>query len=304
MACTSRRTWVTRAAGREPGPAGGWPSSAEEGPAGGGPPCPRFIWAGPVSWAGVSAESSGTSPRIPGPGVAVGTALTGGPPRRSQRAGLPHWAPTLGVWRRSAPPGRDASRAPVVAIVSGSGPSASSRPWFSGCGASALSASTGSPVGGSRPPPLSARDRKVGHVPAHHAGQPAALLRYGLVHAPPELVVDRFQLGPHPFRDRDPLQPEPPVPCLRADVREAQEVERLRLALTPGCPVPGGLPPELDQPGLIRVQLQPELREPAAKLVPEPLSVLPVLEPDDEIVSEAHDDHITARVPLPPPVGP
>ena len=29
--------------------------------------------------------------------VAVGTALSGGPPHRSQRAGLPHWAPTSGV---------------------------------------------------------------------------------------------------------------------------------------------------------------------------------------------------------------
>ena len=29
--------------------------------------------------------------------VAVGTALAGGPPHRSQRAGLPHWAPTLGA---------------------------------------------------------------------------------------------------------------------------------------------------------------------------------------------------------------
>jgi hypothetical protein len=28
--------------------------------------------------------------------VAVGTALAGGPPRRSQRAGLPHWALALG----------------------------------------------------------------------------------------------------------------------------------------------------------------------------------------------------------------
>jgi len=28
--------------------------------------------------------------------VAVGTALTGGPPHRSQRAELPHWAPTSG----------------------------------------------------------------------------------------------------------------------------------------------------------------------------------------------------------------
>ena len=40
--------------------------------------------------------------------VAVGTALAGGPPHRSQRAGLPHWAPTLGAWRRSAPAGMDA----------------------------------------------------------------------------------------------------------------------------------------------------------------------------------------------------
>ena len=29
-------------------------------------------------------------------GVAVGTALTGGPPHRSQRAELPHWAPASG----------------------------------------------------------------------------------------------------------------------------------------------------------------------------------------------------------------
>jgi hypothetical protein len=34
--------------------------------------------------------------------VAVGTAIAGGPPRRSQRAGLPHWAPVMGIWRRTA----------------------------------------------------------------------------------------------------------------------------------------------------------------------------------------------------------
>ena len=35
-------------------------------------------------------------------GIAVGTALAGGPPRRSQRAGLPHWAPAMSIWRRTA----------------------------------------------------------------------------------------------------------------------------------------------------------------------------------------------------------
>ena len=75
-----------------------------------------------------------------------------------------------------------------------------------------------------------ARHGVVGHVPAHHAGQPAALHWDGLMHALPELAVDRLQLRPHPFRDRD-----PPVPGLPADVREAQEIERLRL---PGLCVP------------------------------------------------------------------
>jgi hypothetical protein len=56
----------------------------------------------------------------------------------------------------------------------------------------------------------------------------------------------------------------------------------------------GGAPPELDQPGLVRVQFQAELREPLAQPGQERLGVLPVLEPDDEVVGEPHDDHITA----------
>jgi len=92
-----------------------------------------------------------------------------------------------------------------------------------------------------------------------------------------------FQLRPHPFRDRDAPDPEVPAPGRHADVREAQEAGRLRLARAPCLPVRGGSPPELDQPGLARVQFQPELREPLAELGEEPLSVLTLLEPDDEV---------------------
>ena len=66
----------------------------------------------------------------------------------------------------------------------------------------------------------------------------------------------------------------------------------------------GGEPPELDQARLLGVQLQAELREPVAKIRPEPLGVVPMLEPHHEVVSEPHDDHVTARVPPPPLVGP
>ncbi|WP_206744657.1 hypothetical protein, partial [Parafrankia soli] len=72
-----------------------------------------------------------------------------------------------------------------------------------------------------------------------------------------QLLIDRLQLRPHAFRDRDALEPERPPPGCRTDVREPQKVERLRLAQTPPLPIPGGVPPELDQPRLIRVQFQP-----------------------------------------------
>ena len=87
-------------------------------------------------------------------------------------------------------------------------------------------------------------------------------------------------------------------------MREPAERECLRFPLAPGRPVPGGVPPELDQPGLTGVQFQPGPGEPAARLVPEPLGVVPVLEPGDEVVREPDDDHITMREPVSPPVGP
>ena len=80
-------------------------------------------------------------------------------------------------------------------------------------------------------------------------------------------------------------------------MREAEELERLRLAEPTGLRDPGGVPPELDQPRLLGIQLQTELREPVAKLRPEPLGVLPMLKAHHEVIGVAHDDHITARVP-------
>ena len=144
----------------------------------------------------------------------------------------------------------------------------------------------------------------VGEVPAHHACQPSALFRDGLMPAPQALVFDRCQLGPHPLRDGLALQPEAPVLRLPAVVREAEKVERLGLADASRLAVAGGVAPELDQPGLVGMQLQPELREPVAKIGEEPLRIGLMLEPGDKVISEAHDDHVTVGVATPPLPGP
>src|ERR1019366_305351 len=110
----------------------------------------------------------------------------------------------------------------------------------------------------------------VGHgvvvlVPGQNAGEPASLFGDRVMHPTPHLGLDRVQLGAHLLLARDPLEPKPPAPVLPADVREAQEIERLRLGDPTAESVSGGEPSELDQPRLLRMQLQPELREPAAK---------------------------------------
>src|SRR6266700_4952119 len=83
----------------------------------------------------------------------------------------------------------------------------------------------------------------VGAMPAHHAPQPSTLLRDGLMPTCLELVLDLSQLGPHPLGDRDPPHPETPGPRLRADMREAAEVERLGFPEATRLTIRGGTRP-------------------------------------------------------------
>ena len=52
------------------------------------------------------------------------------------------------------------------------------------------------------------------------------------------------------------------------------------------------------------MQVQPELREPLAKIGPESLRIFLILETDGEIISEPDDDDVTGGEPIPPPLSP
>ena len=64
------------------------------------------------------------------------------------------------------------------------------------------------------------------------------------------------------------------------------------------------MPSELDESGLVRMQLQSELRESLAQVGKEPQRILLVFEAHDEVVRPAHDDHVSVRAAASPPVGP
>src|SRR5262249_42605997 len=119
-----------------------------------------------------------------------------------------------------------------------------------------------------------------------------------------EFVLDFPQLGAHPLGHRFALYPEPSVLGAAAHMCEAQEVEGL------GCPESlldsslGREPPELDQPRLLGVQLQPELRQSLAELCSEPFRVLPMFKARNVIIRVAHENHVPARFAAPPLLEP
>ena len=122
--------------------------------------------------------------------IAVGTALASGPPHRSQRAGLPHWAPALdsGVESHAGKGmphagggqplrGETVHPVPVQSSALAAAPQRlEPHPTYLGAKGRHRSSVTGHGV--------------IGEVASHHTAQPLALLRDGLMPTPLELVTD------------------------------------------------------------------------------------------------------------------
>ena len=65
-------------------------------------------------------------------------------------------------------------------------------------------------------------------------------------------------------------------------------------------PVTGGIAPELNQPGLLRVEFQAELRQPLLEVLKEPHGIGSLLEAHHKIVGITNDDDIAlCRFPAP-----
>jgi hypothetical protein len=142
-------------------------------------------------------------------------------------------------------------------------------------------------------------------VPLHHRPQIFRLLANGPVPASSQLFFHCPQLRLHPFAHRPSQHHEASrLPGLPAAVRESKEVEGLGLSLSSPIAIADGEPTKLDQSGLFRVQLQAELGKALLELHEELLALVAMLEPNDEVIGVAHHDYLSARLLLPPPLGP
>src|SRR5664280_137413 len=113
----------------------------------------------------------------------------------------------------------------------------------------------------------------------------------------PTLVTSVTRVTP----GQPPWLPTLPTPWGHpTQVGKAQKVERLRFPEPVLSTVLRRETAELDQTGLVRMQLQIELREPFTKLAQELSRIIEVLKPDHEVVGEPGDDHVAPSGPIPP----
>ena len=124
------------------------------------------------------------------------------------------------------------------------------------------------------------------------------------MHALAQFFLEFAELALHFLTHCLPLHCELPFSRLAAHVREAEEVEGLRLAFAPLLSVVGGKSAELNEARFVGMQFQLEAPQALRKFLLELLGVGAILESGNNVVSIAHDDDITAPCLPPPLVGP
>ncbi len=135
------------------------------------------------------------------------------------------------------------------------------------------------------------RDGEVIQPSVNHPAQPYRRRRHIVMHPSVQRLLQPLEGAPHPLRHRFASQQKSSsFSGLCAVMREAQEVEGLRSAQTSSLPLFRGIPPELDEPGLVGVYLQSEASEPILHGAQEPLRVVLVLEAHHEVVGVSNDD--------------
>jgi len=137
----------------------------------------------------------------------------------------------------------------------------------------------------------------IADVATNNRTQPLALLRDGRVHASSQFGFHRIEFRLQALAHRLPQHREASVASLgRADVRESKEVERLGLTQARSPTALGRIGAELQQSGLLRVQLQRELGQPLSQFGAKPLGIGLHLEAKHDVIGETHDDHLAARL--------
>ncbi|WP_430649665.1 hypothetical protein [Bradyrhizobium retamae] len=118
------------------------------------------------------------------------------------------------------------------------------------------------------------------------------------------LILNLAEFRLYAVASRLPLEQEAASARCAADEAEPEDIEGLRLAESAPLAIGRSAAAKLDQAGLFRMERQCELLQSRSHRVPEATGVVLMFETDDDIVGEAHDDHIARSVAPSPALGP
>jgi hypothetical protein len=124
------------------------------------------------------------------------------------------------------------------------------------------------------------------------------------MHASPQFLFQGPQLGLLPLAHRLSQDREVPLTGPTANVREPQEVERLRLAFPTLASILFRKAAKFDDARLIGMQLKAKVRESLVQLRQEPLCFIPMLGSRHKVIGKANEDNLSVRLlpsPLPDP---
>ena len=145
----------------------------------------------------------------------------------------------------------------------------------------------------------------ISEVSTHYRLQPLAYFGDGCMHAPLKLGFHLVQLRLQSLAYRLPQHRKPSItPLLYADMRKAQEVERLRFPFSTPLPLVDRVRTELQKSRLLGMQFQVELPHSFGEFRPKLIGIRFAVEAHHDVVSESHDDEIAVRSFPTPRLGP
>src|ERR1700680_2166104 len=145
----------------------------------------------------------------------------------------------------------------------------------------------------------------VARVSTYNHPQPLALFGDGFVHSSPKLGFHLIQLRLQPFPYRLPQHREPSIALLlHADMRKAQEVERLRFPFSTPLPLIDRIRTKLQKSRLLGMQLQVELLHAFREFRPKLIGIRLAVKSDHDVVRKTHHDDIAVRPLLTPCLDP
>lgn len=123
------------------------------------------------------------------------------------------------------------------------------------------------------------------------------------MHPSSQLIFDRLQGQPHAVAPGTAEEKELPILVFRTDVGEAEKRERFGLTPSAAHALHSSKTTKLDQPRLLRVKRERELRHPLTQLREKRLCIVVALDTNHDVVGVAHDDDAAIGV-APPPMRP